>query len=166
MSCVHCGIQEATIATLRATLATEQQARAALTHLERAYDQLAARLLETETALSLMEAERDEARCALAESRGEVEKAEQLLERHWVCPCCRRGCTDPDCCTAAETNGAAALAAAEQRGRDRERAEIVAWLRSEDPPRHWAVSIGGTEYTTSGDAIESGAHHHTEIDHG
>jgi len=29
MSCVHCGIQEATIATLRATLATEQQARAA-----------------------------------------------------------------------------------------------------------------------------------------
>lgn len=51
--------------------------------------------------------------------------AEQQLERHWVCPCCRRGCTDPDCCTAAETNGVAVIAAAEQRGREEGRASVL-----------------------------------------
>ena len=38
-----------------------------------------------------------------------VAEMELQLECHCVCPCCRQGCTDPNCCTAAETNGAAIM---------------------------------------------------------
>jgi len=41
---------------------------------------------------------------------------EEQLARHGVCPCCRHGCTDPDCCTAAETNGVAVIAQAKAEG--------------------------------------------------
>ncbi len=58
------------------------------------------------------------ASAALAAAERKIATLEQQLDRHWVCPCCRQGCTDPDCCTAAATNGVAVIAAAERQGRE------------------------------------------------
>lgn len=43
-----------------------------------------------------------------------------------------------------------------------ERAAVVAWLRSDEPHRRWADSIGGSEYTCAADAIERGEHRRGE----
>lgn len=39
-----------------------------------------------------------------------------------------------------------------------ERAAVVVWLRSEEPHRVWADSIGGSEYACAADVIERGEH--------
>ncbi len=43
-----------------------------------------------------------------------------------------------------------------------ERAAVVAWLRSDEPHRIWANSIGGSEYTCAAEAIERGEHRREE----
>jgi hypothetical protein len=47
-------------------------------------------------------------------------------------------------------------------GERRERAPVVAWLRSDEPHRLWADSIGGSEYTCAAEAIERGEHRREE----
>jgi hypothetical protein len=39
-----------------------------------------------------------------------------------------------------------------------ERAAVVVWLRSDEPHRLWADSIGGSEYTCAAASIERGEH--------
>jgi hypothetical protein len=48
--------------------------------------------------------------------------------------------------------------AARRQGAEEERGRVVAWLRSDAAPADWAVQIGGSEFTTSADAIERGDH--------
>ena len=43
-----------------------------------------------------------------------------------------------------------------------ERAAVVAWLRSDEPDRIWADSIGGSEYTCAAASIERGEHRREE----
>ncbi len=76
--------------------------------------------------------------------------AEQQLDRHWVCPCCRQGCTDPNCCTAADKNGVAVIERAEKAGRDALRKEIAADIRG------WALTSYDITLEDLADAIEGG----------
>ena len=43
-----------------------------------------------------------------------------------------------------------------------ERQAVVAWLRSDEPHRLWAGSVGGSEYTCAADTIERGEHRREE----
>ena len=51
-----------------------------------------------------------------------------------------------------------ALLRDQKRGENAERAAVVAWLRSDEPHRLWADSIGGSEYTCAAASIERGEH--------
>lgn len=44
----------------------------------------------------------------------------------------------------------------------KERAAVVAWLRTGEPVEVWHQAVGGTCYTTAADAIERGEHRREE----